>query len=431
MTMKMIRQIFKLEDRLRQLPKDEGGSVLLLTGMMAFMACIMSLFAMDTSQAIYKRIVAQNAADGAAETGALWQARGLNMLQSLNNAHYIFNAAIYVAEWNALAACPQAAFSALQDYVECPCSCPLSFCSCCPNSIHKTSGLCSTCNSAGTLNDKQHSVAQAILTWQGFIVSVIPVLGYVYASDVAQASGADELNVVRGQMPGMTALGPIPPTLPYAPYATTIYPIFPPTQFLNNKKVDGNHWPWKWDQWPQPETAWKTEAWVAWEIGKRACQLDIWQTGRWLGQFHDHDSSSDWGWDDQYYHGVPGNMVWIAGKTNQTELAGLGFLRWMNGGNPASQVTYSFMNQQNVAMYTGSSLTSTEMTIPAVVAVASSQAEGSKVEVVAKDTKGNGFSDFITQLEIWDMPPVDSAPKLTTVTIPGTALPASYLDIFH
>ena len=47
-----------------------------------------ALFAADTSQAVYNRITAQNAADAAAATASLWQARGLNQIQILNNFHF-------------------------------------------------------------------------------------------------------------------------------------------------------------------------------------------------------------------------------------------------------------------------------------------------------------------------------------------------------
>lgn len=64
--------------------------------------------------------------------------------------------------------------------------------------------------------------------------------------------------------------------------------------------------------------------------------------------------------------------------------------------------------------------------VPAFVAIAGSQTEGSKVEVVGKDT-----DNVLDEFAIWDMPPVDSAPKLTTVFLPGTSTPGSDLYIFH
>src|ERR1700723_2974000 len=94
-----------LEKKIRQLRGDEGGSVLLLSGMMSFLIAIMALYAVDTSQAVYNRITSQNAADSAAETAALWQARGLNVEQQLNDFHYIFNETLFGVEFGELATC--------------------------------------------------------------------------------------------------------------------------------------------------------------------------------------------------------------------------------------------------------------------------------------------------------------------------------------
>ena len=396
---------------------------MLLTGMMAFLATILSLIALDTSQAVYNRIIAQNAVDGAAETGALWQARGLNMLQTLNNAHYIFNAGIYAAEWAALAACDASVPSVAADYAACPLQCFPPGPECCEASEATTKGLCSACETAGPLNDLHDSVASAILAWQGVITFIIPYMAWSFASDVAQDSGADELTAAWSTFPMGSLLGisTITSSIPGAPqYANTVLPT---TTLLNNSQVKGDNWPWKWNQFGLPESVAKTAAQVSWDAGKIACGADIWQFGEFDGTFHD---PQEWGWDDSYYQGVPGNMCWVAGKTNQTELAGLGFLRWMNGGSPPAEVHYSFMNQDDLQMYTCPATTSTELTIPSFIAVACSQTEGSKTEVVGKDT-----SNFFDQIDVFDMPPVDSAPKMTTVFIPGSSTPASDICIFH
>lgn len=422
-------QIFSFEDRVRRLPQDQGGSVLLLTGMMAFLATILSLFAMDTSQAIYNRIIAQNAVDGAAETGALWQARGLNMLQSLNNAHYIFNVGIYAAEWVCLAACDATPLSVAADYAACPLQCWPPGPACCTAAKEATYGLCTTCEQAGPLDDLQESVSKVILVWQGVISMTFPQLANIFASDVARASGADDLRTVLGQynFPGGAWLKVAVQPLPTSPYAATMLPTSTSLDILGGelglaKKVDGENWPWKWNQFGLPESVAKTAAEVSWNVGKVACGADIWQFGAFDGTFQD---PNDWGWDDSYYQGVPGNMFWVAGKTNRTELAGLGFLRWMNGGAPPAEMHYSFMNQNNLQMYIGARLTSKQFMIPAFIAVACSQAEGSKFEVVAKDTGG-----WWDSLNVFDQPPVDSAPKLTTVFIPGTTTSASAPPFF-
>src|SRR5665213_3051532 len=79
---------FKLLARVEALRSDQRGSLTLLAGMMVFLVTIFGVLAFDTNMAIYNRIVAQNAVDSAADSAALWEARGCNMLQNLNNLHY-------------------------------------------------------------------------------------------------------------------------------------------------------------------------------------------------------------------------------------------------------------------------------------------------------------------------------------------------------
>ncbi len=91
--------------RARALRSDDRGQVMLLSGMMVFVVLIMTIFTFDTGKAIYNRIIAQNAVDSAADAAALWQARGCNLLQHLNNLHYNVNVAIYILESAALISC--------------------------------------------------------------------------------------------------------------------------------------------------------------------------------------------------------------------------------------------------------------------------------------------------------------------------------------
>src|ERR1051326_1826513 len=91
--------------RLTNLRFDDRGSVSLLTGMMVFLAVIFGIITMDTSMAIHNRIVTQNAVDSAADAAALWQARGCNLLQQLNNLHYDVDEALAIAEGISAGAC--------------------------------------------------------------------------------------------------------------------------------------------------------------------------------------------------------------------------------------------------------------------------------------------------------------------------------------
>jgi hypothetical protein len=65
-------------------------------------------------------------------------------------------------------------------------------------------------------------------------------------------------------------------------------------------------------------------------------------------------------------------MTWVAGKTNRDELLGLGSLTWLNGVQSGAPMT----NQ----IYTGTiTRNGTPLTIPAFLAIASSQVEGTPV----------------------------------------------------
>ena len=73
--------------------------------MMVFLVTIFAVIAFDTNMAIHNRILAQNAVDSAAESAALWQARGCNLEQQLNNLHYDVDEAACIAEGVAAGAC--------------------------------------------------------------------------------------------------------------------------------------------------------------------------------------------------------------------------------------------------------------------------------------------------------------------------------------
>ena len=135
---------------------------------------------------------------------------------------------------------------------------------------------------------------------------------------------------------------------------------------LGVKRKAGDDLPWNY-----PGDIGQSAFWAAVLAGTAACELRP-----------PNGDPTDWGWHDSYYEGHPGYMTWIAGKTNRLELAGLGALPWLNGGRPAPEVQYSFMDQSNLPMYAGDKpVISPEngLRIPAFVALASSQVEGTPV----------------------------------------------------
>ena len=95
-------------------------------------------------------------------------------------------------------------------------------------------------------------------------------------------------------------------------------------------------------------------------------------------------TTQHWGWNDNYYFGWPGYMTWIAGVTNHNEMMNLGNLTWLNGGNNVPSTFYThnspIKDQASMPIYTGpAENSSSPLTIPAYIAVASSQVEGDTV----------------------------------------------------
>jgi hypothetical protein len=437
-----------LGKKIRQLPCDDGGSVLLLSGMMAFLIAIMALYAVDTSQVIYNRITAQNAADAAAEAAALEQARGLNLIQELNNDHYLFNMTLFGIEMVHLAACV-AAPGAVEAMDAC-CVDPLCW-EACPAAIENAENVCNRCQQALPENSYQSTVANYILDVQSDIATALPLLEWAYASQAAQQAGADPVVQVFGDYISSSISKVLPtfggfsiPSLPgpLASLEPCAFPLNPGSISLNVKQVKGGYWPWIWSFFGPPvgeEDRWVPQflAAAAWFAAQSHC----WEVGDFLSL--EGDNPGSWGWEDSYYEGHPGYMTWLAGKTNQTELAGLGPLRWLNpDSSPPAEVSY-WMNQSNLPMYTGSSTSSSSLQIPAVIGLASSQVEGTGViavdESLLSEIEGiignmssiNDFTGVVGALSrAIGNAPVDSAPHLISVYLPNGSAGTS-LWIYH
>ena len=361
----LLKPFIKAQD----LRSDERGNVLLLTGMMAFLVAIFALLGMDTSQAIYNRIIAQNAVDSAADAAALWHARGCNMVQNLNNYHYEANAFFAKTESTALNSCSLAALLKIGEELNIP-----YFSAICKGARIL---VCVGCKSAPYWDDAQNATAFAILKEQELITATIPFLALAAANDAAQGSGADELMTSASTWLDQWA-APIGLPLPegglsgigstlrsiLGTFGLTVYalPLDPKSLKLGVRQTVGSGRPWQFG--PCPGEQW---------AGRMACQLRDPRLN--LGPEEQYERK--WGWrQDRYYVGQPGFMTWIAGKTNQTELAGLGFLRWLNPKpTPPEEITY-WMNQSGLPMYKERAMASSSLVIPAYIALASSQVDG-------------------------------------------------------
>lgn len=365
-----IRARFGLAGKFASLRSDERGSVMLLAAMMVFVATIFAVIAFDTNQAIYNRIIAQNAVDSAADSAALWQARGCNLVQLLNNLHYDVDIAAAVAESVAAAACVVSTVLRVAENIP--------YIGVVAKAIRPVT--CIACDLLPVIDGAQQAFYEILMPIQEAIVQVTPFLAFANANVCAKGSGADPLlssvlDAVSGilsklglSVPGFDSIaGAISGGLDWVPiYAA---PIDPSSLKLYVEKKDTDDLPWDFPSWVG-------------EAGDIAGQIgcsdygypdvkDAVESAGW--------DSDKWGWDDQYYFGNPGFMTWIAGKKKRDELLGLGNLRWLNGGTSPGEVDYR-MGQRNVRMYTGSAASSgNTLTIPAFIALASSQVEGTPV----------------------------------------------------
>ena len=378
-------------NRVRYLRWDESGSVMLLSGMMVFLLTILALFALNTNKAIYNRIVAQNAADAAAETAALWQARGCNLLQHLNNIHYDVDKTLMWAETGAGIACGVAIFAAPAAKAATAAGWT-GIGAAVAGALEFTATVsCGACAVAPIIDQAQAIIYKVIKPLKAVVVTIFPALEFLYANEIAGQAGADDLikdvlpsysagilkvfgAPIHGEIDENSLLHKLSAGLHSLPGHVYAFPLDPSALLLHATRKQGKNPPWNWDA-----------NWVglAYESGYQACTMfppSVFPPLLAAGKLDPGENT--WGWADEYYSGHPGFMTWIAGKKAQPELAGLGFLRWLNGGSRTSEVPYAFINQSSLPMYAddvreGDS--SKWLKIPGFIAIASSQVEGTPV----------------------------------------------------
>ncbi len=367
--MKIINRILNFRD-------DTSGSALLMTGTMMFLVVMAVVLNGDMNRAVYNRIVAQNAVDSAAEAAALWEARGCNVLQHLNNIHYEGNKILFIAESASLVGCGMAVLGVIA--VEA--TIPFAWTSAHAAAIAGTAVACAACTLAPVIDEGQEKFATAINDFQEIARTAFPILAVGYANQVAKHSGGDNLIEVIPQYLGslldaggvpwessdevLSGLGSIPGlnSVEIAAFPWTI--IGDDTFFtMGVEEKEGEGLPWKTPDW------WNEMADLAYAAGKAACQ------SAWEGSFafqNMPDEADPWGWEDKYYQGNPGYMTWIAGKKYQDEVAGLGKMRWLR---EKEGEVFADTN----SMYNGESEAPDKLRVPAFIALASSQVEGTPV----------------------------------------------------
>ncbi|MEI6972865.1 MAG: pilus assembly protein TadG-related protein [bacterium] len=382
--------------RARAIGSDDRGQVLLLSGVMVFVVLMITIMTFDMSKAVYNRIIAQNSVDAAADAAALWQARGCNLLQHLNNVHYKVNETLFIAETAALTGCGLSVVTVPGEIATRPLI-PTIFDWVWVAALASADASCNLCYTAPWIDWGQEEFAKVVMKVQGGIEKVFPVLAFLYADTMAKESGADdvfaaassyvgtiasELGLDSSSMSGVSEeLADGISGLPVNIYA---FPIDPSALKLHVEKKAGTSLPWKWPDWAV--AAGETAA----NIAAPLCNGDTMVSM--VGQI-DPGKPAKWGWADEFYWGNPGFMTWVAGKKSRTELLGIGNLNWFSGG----KVDDAEMEVNSRAFYSPGSVRSgsSALTIPAFLAIASSQVEGEPVVSKGKaDAKGKIITVF-------------------------------------
>lgn len=365
--------------KIKHLRRDTGGSVLLLSGTMMFLVVIAVLLNGDMNQGVYDRIQAQNAVDAAAETAALWEARGCNLLQHLNNLHYDGNKILFIAESASLTGCAAAILAvpvAIAAHIWPPALAAANA---------AAGAACGVCTPAPYIDEGQEYFATAINKCQQLAQNLFPLLTLGYANSVAGEAGADDLTQVIPQYLGSlldaggvhwdgldtvaSAMGCLPSIVDVRAVPLTLIGDDKFFEF-GVKTQEGDGLPWKTPDW------WNTMAQTVYPAAKTECQLPGFDLASVFNSIMGDDRGDKWGWKDKYYRGNPGYMTWVAGKLSRDEVAGLGRLRWLY-----SDSTAGIEESEKTHLYAKETLNpeGIKLMVPAFLALASSQVEGDPV----------------------------------------------------
>lgn len=167
--------------RARGLRQNDSAQVLLMTAFMAFALAVFMIHSLNASQSVYRRIAVQNAADAAADASAAWQARGINMLQTLNNAHYVMNAILYLPIIRICCCCSEAIAMCAA------CVASLGFCGVCCDECTTCIDLCSQCSD---YDERQAEMHEDFWNAEVKAIKISTQQIYIQANQYAKANGA-------------------------------------------------------------------------------------------------------------------------------------------------------------------------------------------------------------------------------------------------
>ncbi|MEI6810004.1 MAG: pilus assembly protein TadG-related protein [bacterium] len=368
--------------RAKAFRSDDRGQVVLLSGVMVFVVLMITIMTFDMSKAVYNRIIAQNSVDAAADAAALWQARGCNLLQHLNNVHYKVNTALFIAETAALTGCALSAIDIPAEYATRVLQGTI-FAGIWVGLAGAANISCEACYFAPWIDWGQEKFATVVMGMQNSIDKVFPVLAFLYADVMAKQSGADDVIASAasyvgsiGQVLGIGASGlsdvseELADGISSLPVSIYAFPLDPSSLKLHVERKAGTSLPWKWPDWAVDSAE------LAVNIAAPLCNNDTYV--RIMPGKINPNKPKTWGWKDDFYWGNPGFMTWVAGKMPHKELLGLGKLTWLGAEDADSE--QSNRDATKVMFAPGSVMDgSAELVIPAFLAIASSQVEGTPV----------------------------------------------------
>jgi hypothetical protein len=343
-----------------ELRDDEQGSTTLMAAMMVFLVTIFTVIALNTNKVIYQRMRAQNAADAAADAAALWQARGCNVLQHLNNLHYTVDVTATTLENISGGACMAAAV--FQGMIE----------SGVPPLVAVGSAgrpvACPICEPLPAIDAAQQFFYKAIKPIRELVVVATPPIAFAAANASAKGAGADGVVEVITQTFTQMAnsLGFTSPVPDFTGGVRGVegffyaLPLDPTSLFLHVREKQGEGKPWSFP---------KNFGSLAEKAGNFGCSDLGFPTAITTAVSSGWDHK--WGWHDTYAFGNPGYMTWVAGKASASELLGMGDLRWFNG--------KTIDAEEASKMYTVKPPGEDKLRIPAILGFASSQVEGRPV----------------------------------------------------
>ncbi|MDA0321696.1 MAG: hypothetical protein O2923_03130 [Verrucomicrobia bacterium] len=228
--------------RARGLRDDESGQVILVSGFMAFLIVVFVITTANTAQTVYRRTQVQIAADAAADAAGTWQARGVNLLQTLNNLHWIINAALYPVEIITCCCC------SIGPVAQAACGASLGFCvPCC-----LVGTFCNAvCNACSPVDSAQEGLSDFIKIAEHAAISGTTKRILADASVYAAMNGADLFFIGGNTLPVTGAAGSYIYAVPEPPDPAgtskeydAVHDIFPLSTFVEASLDEGSMGYW-------------------------------------------------------------------------------------------------------------------------------------------------------------------------------------------